>query len=55
MHRMIDQAAFPQLGWPGAKADGKGGFPVSPVISEFFTNGYVLRHQLCELTLFKRK
>ena len=25
------------------------------VISEFFTNGYVLRHQLCNLTLFKKK
>ena len=55
MHKMIDQAAFPQLGWAGAKGGGQGGFPVSPVISEFFTNGYALRHQLCESTLFKKK
>lgn len=29
--------------------------PVSTVISEFFTNGYVLRHQLCKSTPFKKK
>ena len=29
--------------------------PVSPVISEFFANGYVLRHQLCKSTPFKKK